>query len=53
MYRVVGRSNILASIVMALSVLLSACSSGPGDLERLTAAEPSIFGALPSERALS
>ncbi|NJO22288.1 MAG: tetratricopeptide repeat protein [Sphingomonadales bacterium] len=53
MYRVVGRSQVLASLVLALSVFLSACSSGPGDLERLTAAEPSIFGALPSERALS
>ena len=37
----------------ALSVLLSACSGNPGDLELMAAAEPPLFGSLPSERALS
>ncbi|MFM9848711.1 MAG: tetratricopeptide repeat protein [Hyphomicrobiaceae bacterium] len=39
--------------MLGLSTLLGACSAGPHDLETLTAAEPSIFGSLPSERALS
>lgn len=54
MYRVVNRSNkALASVVVGLSVLLSACSGNPGDLELMAAAEPPLFGSLPSERALS
>jgi Flp pilus assembly protein TadD len=53
MYRVVNRPNVLASAVLGLSVLLSACSGSPGDLELLAAAEPPVFGSLPSERALS
>jgi Flp pilus assembly protein TadD len=53
MYRVVNRSNALASAVVGLSVLLSACSGNPGDLELMAAAEPPLFGSLPSERALS
>ena len=53
MYRVINRSNALASVVVGLSVLLSACSGNPGDLELMAAAEPPLFGSLPSERALS
>jgi Flp pilus assembly protein TadD len=53
MYRVINRSNAIASLLAGLCVLLGACSGSPGDLELMAAAEPPLFGSLPSERALS
>lgn len=53
MYRVVNGSKISAPLLLGLSMLLGACSAGSHDLETLAAAEPAVFGSLPSERALS
>jgi Flp pilus assembly protein TadD len=52
MLRVVNRANGLACAGLCAALLAAGCSGGPHDLETLAAAEPPIFGSLPSERAL-
>ena len=52
MLRVVTRAFGLACAGLCVALLAAGCSGGPHDLELLTAAEPPIFGSLPSERAL-
>lgn len=51
MYRVANVFRALAAV--ALSLTVSACSTTTSDLEQLTAAEPPVFGSLPSERVLA
>ena len=52
MLRVVHRAYGLACAGLCIVLLAAGCSGGLHDLEQLTAAEPPIFGSLPSERAL-